>query len=308
MDVDLTSLLVFRHVARSGSFTEAGRHWKISQPSVSLMVSRLESSVGLILLERSASGTRLTPAGTRFLVWANEVCDAYLAFTEGLRTVARRMDREVSVGVDRSWFGEKVREALAARGNIGGLSVTVCEIGEAWWDGLESSRYDVVVAGRFLQTGLSAGIQEGVIRRERGITVAWNPDFHPFDTEHFSFPEAMRTTVLIPDGGVVTGFSEFLVMWCQVAYGIQPANVLKFSSENEAAEAAAAGLGVFLGPGDAIKRFGPLASGLDHVRTFEFLLPEAFTFGVFCRSGEDSEDVLSSAASIGRMAAGLFPK
>lgn len=308
MDVDLTSLLVFRHVAETGSFTEAGKYWKISQPSVSLMVSRLESAVGLILLERSATGTRLTPAGTHFLVWVNDVCDAYLSFIDGMRTVARRMDRQVSVGIDQSWFGGKVRETLEQRGGISGLTTSLCEIGETWWDGLESSQYDVVVAGRFLKTGLSAAIQEGVIRRERGITVAWNPDFYPFDPVAFSFPEAMRTTVLIPDGGVVTGFASFLVLWCEAAYGIQPANVLKFSSENDAAEAAAAGLGVFLGPGDANRRFGPLAAGLSHVRTFEFLLPEAFTLGVFCRSGEDSKEVLSAAAAIAKLAAGLFPK
>lgn len=308
MDVDLTSLLVFRHVAESGSFTETGKYWKISQPSVSLMVSGLETAVGLILLERSASGTRLTPAGTHFLVWVNDVCDAYLTFIDGMRTVARRMDGQVSVGIDRSWFGEKIREALETRVPQAGLSPTLCEISETWGEGLESSQYDVVVAGRFLRAGLSAAIQEGTIHRERGITVAWNPDFYAFDPARFSFPEAMRTTVLIPDGGVVTGFASFLVMWCEAAYGIQPANVLKFSSESEAAEAAAAGLGVFLGPGEANRRFGTSAAGLSHVRTFEFLLPEAFTLGVFCRSDESSKEVLSVAASIGKLAAGLFPR
>ena len=308
MDVDLTSLLVFRHVAQSGSFTEAGKYWRISQPSVSLMVSGLESAVGLILLERSASGTRLTPAGHQFLVWGNDVCETYLAFIDNMRTAGRRMDGQVSVGIDRSWFGEKVRDALEHQSRPSGLPPLVCDIGEDWWEGLESSQYDVVVAGRFLQTGLTTAIQEGVIRRERGITVAWNPDFYPFDETMFSFPEAMQTTVLIPDGGVVTGFASFLIQWCQSAYSIQPANVLKFSSENEAAEAAAAGLGVFLGPGDANRRFGPAAEALSHVKTFEFLLPEAFTLGVFRRSGEDSKDVLSVAAWIGKLAAGLFPK
>lgn len=308
MDVDLTSLLVFRHVASSGSFTEAAKHWSISQPSVSLMVSRLESEVGLILLERSASGTRLTPAGTQFLVWANEVCDAYLSFVDGFRTVARRMDRHVLIGIDQSWFGQLIKKALMSGANHGAHLVTVRELGETWAEELESSLCDVVIAGRFLQAGLSPGIQEGVIRRERGITVAWNPDFYPFDPSRFSFPDAMRTTVLIPSDRVVTGFSQFLTLWCKVAYGIQPANVLKFPSESEAADAAAAGLGVFLGPGDANLRFDRTSTELAHVRTFEFLLPEAFTLGVYCRSGEDSNEVLSVAASVGKLATGLFPK
>ena len=73
MDIDLNGLLVFRHLAQSGSFTETGRRWKISQPAVSLIIGRLESVAGLVLLERSNSGTRLTADGVLFLERANEV-------------------------------------------------------------------------------------------------------------------------------------------------------------------------------------------------------------------------------------------
>ena len=146
------------------------------------------------------------------------------------------------------------------------------------------------------------------MRREKGITVAWNPDFYPFNAADFNFPEALRTTVLIPDACVITGFADFLLMWCDSAYGFRPANVVSFPSEQEAAMAAVAGLGVFLGPGNSIARLGDAAEGMEHVRTFEFLLPEAFTLGVYCRSGEDSKEVLSVAAAIGRLGAGLMPK
>lgn len=306
MDIDLNGLLVFRHVAESGSFTDTAKYWRISQPTVSQMILRLESAVGLILLERSPSGTRLTPAGNHFLLWATDVCDAYLTFIDGMRTLGRRMDHRVLVGFDRSWFANVLREALAKTDRTDGPELSFSEIGEIWWENLETSQYDIVVAGRFLQAGLSRGIQEGVIRRERGITVAWNPDFYPFDAINFSFPEALRTTVLIPDPGVITGFSAFLLLWCDCAYGVRPANVVSFPSESEAAAAAMAGLGVFLGPGDAIPRLGPEADGLTSVRTFEFLLPDAFTFGVYCRSGEDSKEVLSTAAFISKLGSKLM--
>jgi hypothetical protein len=136
--------------------------------------------------------------------------------------------------------------------------------------------------------------------------VAWNPDFTPFDPVSFNFPEALRGTILIPDRGVVTGFASFLLMWCDYAYGIQPANTIRFGCEKEAAAAAQAGLGVFLAPGDAMPRLGPAGDGLSHVRTFEFLLPQGFTMGVYCRHGEESRDVLSVAATIGKLAKRLF--
>ncbi len=63
MDIDLSGLLVFRHLAETGSFTETGKRWEIPQPTVSLMISKLESAVGLVLLERSPFGAKLTPAG-----------------------------------------------------------------------------------------------------------------------------------------------------------------------------------------------------------------------------------------------------
>lgn len=306
MDIDLCGLLVFRHLAHTGSFTETGKRWKISQPAVSVMIGRLESSVGLILLERSSSGTRLTTAGTQFLERANEVCDAYLSFLDGMRGIGRRMDREVMVGIDRSWFGSIMKEELMRAAHPAGVTPVFCGISRNWGEALEATQYDIVIAGRFLRAGLSAGIQEAVIRKERGITVAWNPDFHPFDPIHFSFPEILRTSVLMPDAGVVTGFDSYLRQWCEYAYGMQPANAVSFSSEADAAAAASAGLGVLLAPGDAMPRVNHAGEGLIHVRTFEFLLPEAFTFGVYCRSDENSKEVMTVAALIGKLGKKLF--
>lgn len=307
MDIDLTALLVFRHLAQSGSFTETGKRWNISQPAVSLMIGRLESAAGLVLLERSNNGTRLTADGSLFLERAGVVCDAYLAFIDGMRHIGRRMDHEVLVGVDRSWFGARLHEESARLGAPEGVIPVIREVNGAWMELLESGQYDVVLATRFLRAGLSAGIQEAVIRRERGITVAWNPDFHSFDEVNFSFPEILRTSVLMPDAGVVANFSTCLQLWCEHAYGMQPANTVAFPTEHEAAAAAAAGLGVLLAPGDAMPRLGAAGRGLAHVRTFEFLLPESFTLGVYCRSDETSKEVLGVAAAVGKLGRKLFP-
>lgn len=307
MDIDLSSLLVFRHLAQTGSFTETGKRWKISQPAVSLMIGRLESAAGLVLLERSSSGTRLTTAGLQFLKHASEVCDSYLTFIDGMRNIARRMDHEVLVAIDHSWFGQILTSELPQAIYPTGVSALACDIGENWGEGLEAGQYDVVVAGRFLRGGLSSGIQEAAIRKERGITVAWNPDFYPFDPVDFSFPEILRTSVLMPDSGVVTGFASSLELWCEHAYGMLPANSMPFASEAEAAQAASAGLGVLIAPGDAMPRLGEAGSDLTHIRTFEFLLPEAFTFGIYCRSDEGSREVLTVASTIGKLCKKLFP-
>jgi DNA-binding transcriptional LysR family regulator len=309
MDIDLNSLLVFRHLAESGSFTETGKRWGMSQPAVSLMISKLESAVGLILLERSPTGTKLTPAGVAFLAHAKETGAAYLDFIDGMRRLDRRMDRQVLVALDASYFGRQLRSEIESGMLPGtnGPAVKCVDAGENWREALEATRCDVVMAGRFLRAGLSPNVQEAVIRQERGITVAWNPDFYPFDPDHFSFPEVLRTTVLVPDRRVVTGFGSFLLRWCDEAYGIQPANSIAFTSEDEAATACRAGLGVMLAPGNAMPRLGAGADGLIHVRTFEFLLPQAFTVAVYCRSDEESKEVLGVTAAIAKLGRKLFP-
>jgi DNA-binding transcriptional LysR family regulator len=305
VDIDLSSLLVLRHLAETGSFTETGKRWNMSQPSVSLMISKLESAVGLVLLERSPGGTRLTSAGVAFLERGKDVCDSYLAFIDGMHSLGRRMDRQVLVGMDLSWFSARLRTEMLQAAPASAMSLS-CEISEAWAGDLEAERYDVVVAQRFLRAGLTPGVQEAIIRRERGITVAWNQNFYPFDPVNFSFPEVLRASVLFPGSRVVCGFSSFLLRWCQEAYGIQPANVIEFASEKEAAVAARAGLGVLLAPGDAMARLPGIAEEMSHVRTFEFLLPEALTFGVYCRSDEDSREILSAAAAIAKTGTRLF--
>ena len=308
MDIDLNSLLVFADLGETRNFSETGRRLGLSQPTVSLIISQLESSVGLLLFERHPAGAKLTPVGVAFMERAQEVCAAYSGFKDGIRSQARRMDREVRVGVDGSWFSARLSEALRKDLVCSGESISFVSVDDKWSSELEAGRVDAVIASRFLQEGMTPGIQEAVIRRERGMTLAWHPGFHPFDSGQFNFPEVLRTTFLVPDNRVAKGFCGFLHDWCDHAYGMQGANTVVFASEEEAAMAADAGLGVFMAPGDAMARLSNLTHELDSVRTFEFLLPEAYKFGVYCRSDERAKEVLKVAAAIGKAGAKLFPE
>ncbi|WP_411827585.1 LysR family transcriptional regulator [Luteolibacter sp. AS25] len=306
MDVDLNSLMVFRDLAESGNFSETGRRMGLSQPAVSLTITNLEQAVGLVLLERKARGTVLTPEGDVFLTRTKEVCDAYSAFKDELKHQARRLDKKVSLGLDGSFYSLELAKLVEQEHVTEDKSIAMGRAGENWTDDLESGRTDLVIATRFLQEGMTAGIQEAVIRKERGITLAWNPSFYAFDSEQFNFPAVLRTTLLIPNTHAARGFRCFLEQWCEYAYGTQGANTVFFDTEAEAAEAAEAGLGIFLGPGDAMARLTDLNGNLESVRTFEFLLPEAYTFGIYCRADERSREVLDTAALIGKLAKKFF--
>lgn len=80
---DLAALDIFLTVAATGSFGAAARHHDTSQPAVSMRVRRLELQLGLTLVERSPTGSRLTPAGAAVADWARPIVDAAHALVVG---------------------------------------------------------------------------------------------------------------------------------------------------------------------------------------------------------------------------------
>ena len=63
----LFALRLFARVARTGSFSRAGRELGLSQPSVSRIAAELEREVGVALMTRTTRGLRLTEAGADYL-------------------------------------------------------------------------------------------------------------------------------------------------------------------------------------------------------------------------------------------------
>jgi DNA-binding transcriptional LysR family regulator len=61
------SLQLFARVARSGSFSIAGREMGVSQPTASRIVAALEKRIGVALLVRTTRAVTLTEAGSDYL-------------------------------------------------------------------------------------------------------------------------------------------------------------------------------------------------------------------------------------------------
>jgi DNA-binding transcriptional LysR family regulator len=81
-------LTVFVRAAESGSFSRAGRELRLSQPSVSRIVSELEARLGVKLLLRTTRRITVTDAGALFLEKAREL----LAQWEDAEDAARGVD------------------------------------------------------------------------------------------------------------------------------------------------------------------------------------------------------------------------
>lgn len=63
MNIDLEYYRIFYHVAKAGSFTQAGEELCISQPAVSQAIKLLETNLGSKLFIRIPKGVKLTPEG-----------------------------------------------------------------------------------------------------------------------------------------------------------------------------------------------------------------------------------------------------
>src|SRR3954470_24532993 len=86
--LDLKLLTTFREVAVRGSFSEAAAALAFTQPAVSQHISRLESVLGVRVLERSARGVALTPAGEVLVRHASALLDASRRAEEAVREAA----------------------------------------------------------------------------------------------------------------------------------------------------------------------------------------------------------------------------
>jgi DNA-binding transcriptional LysR family regulator len=74
--IGLFELQLFVSVAETGSLGQAAARHGISQPAASMRMTVLERALGLRLLQRDPSGTKLTPAGQEVLPAARNVLSA----------------------------------------------------------------------------------------------------------------------------------------------------------------------------------------------------------------------------------------
>lgn len=78
MDMNIHKYMAFIRAVEYASFTRAAEVLNYSQSGISRMINDLEKEWGLVLLERSRAGVKLTSEGTKLLPYAKQLCDAYM--------------------------------------------------------------------------------------------------------------------------------------------------------------------------------------------------------------------------------------
>lgn len=99
-DVNLNHLLYFWAVAREGGMNAACERLRVSQPTISMTLAKLERMLGVKLLERAGRGLRLTEAGETAFRYADEIFHTAGEMVEALRGTRREgKPRKLVVGV-----------------------------------------------------------------------------------------------------------------------------------------------------------------------------------------------------------------
>jgi DNA-binding transcriptional LysR family regulator len=138
MDLDTRHLRALMAVVDEGTFTDAAIALRTSQASVSRSIQRLESQLGLRLLDRSTRHVETTAAGDQVLVLARRILGAVAQMEQVSAPEASELRvgyawsalGEHTVGVQRKWEATQASTLVLVQSNTptAGLLEGRCEV------------------------------------------------------------------------------------------------------------------------------------------------------------------------------------
>jgi DNA-binding transcriptional LysR family regulator len=248
--LDLKLLTTFREVALRRSFSDAATVLGYTQPAVSQHVSRLESALGVRLLERDARGVHATPAGELLLTRAAALLDAARRAEDDVREAAGAGRPTVRIGAFATLAGGLLPGAtrdLRARRPELRLEVKVMEPEDAI-DQLLTGRLDIatIIDSELLPMGVRPGVEHVHLCDDPLYVVVGND--HPMSARaSIGLEELAEEGWLMPDVAGTCADSNIILRACRDA-GFEPDIRLAFDDYPALQGMAAAGVGIALIP------------------------------------------------------------
>jgi molybdate transport repressor ModE-like protein len=111
---DIAALELLLDVARTGSIGAAARVHGVSQQAASARLAGLERQVGLTVLDRGSTGSRLTDAGRALVAWADRVVSAAGELDDGVAALRREGSARLRLAASMTVAEHLVPRWLAA--------------------------------------------------------------------------------------------------------------------------------------------------------------------------------------------------
>ena len=114
MQLDWEKLRLFHCVAEAGSFTEAARRLRMSQPALSRQIQALETQLGAKLFHRHARGLAMTHEGEQLHEATREMHDRIERTQQGIEFSRERPTGEIrlttTVSFGSTWLARELRD------------------------------------------------------------------------------------------------------------------------------------------------------------------------------------------------------
>lgn len=198
--IDLTALELLVGVDDLGSLSAAARAAGIAQPNASRTLGRLERQLGVKLLERATTGSRLTAQGTVLVHWARETLSAATQFVEVADGLRDQHAAELTVAASLT-----VAEHLLPRW-LGAFRGTHPDTTVHLQVHNSSGVLDLLAEGRcevgFIESpGPISGMHTAVVARDRLVVVV--PVDHPWARRRreLTIDELAATALLVREPG-----------------------------------------------------------------------------------------------------------
>jgi len=272
--MELRHLNYFVTVAELANFTKASRRLRVAQPALSRQVRDLEEELGVVLLERSPRGARLTPAGEAFLPEAQAVL-ARAAEARGVAKAFATGERgELRIGYAPSPTVELLPRILHAyQSEAPGMRVRLHDLTtEELLGGLRAGTLDAALMVRPGRRDLTGLVFEELIRYP--ACVAMKPGHPLLRSRRVALRELADQPLLAYTRADYPEYHEWLESLFH-SIAVQPRIAEEHDSATSLIAAAEAGHGVAL----VLSCFGCLAGPRLQLRELE-PAPEPFAVGV----------------------------
>lgn len=113
VEIELRHLRYFVAVAEEGSFTAGARRLHVAQQVLSTQIRQVESALGVVLLDRTARGVRLSPAGEAFLEGSRAALLSAGNAIQAARNAAGALAGRLRVGLHVAASGDRPSQILA---------------------------------------------------------------------------------------------------------------------------------------------------------------------------------------------------
>ena len=110
--MNITQIQYFLAVAENGSLSAAANLLFVSQPALSVQISKLEEECGLQLFHRSPNGMTLTEDGVEFCKYAGEVIDSWKRMQENASARKGSLSGSFRIGLGPRVFSNRLFEPI----------------------------------------------------------------------------------------------------------------------------------------------------------------------------------------------------